>query len=343
MLDQGIGMVRPACKEDGEFSFPAAFFEDFLVLFLDFPAVLFLGREGAGNGLIGRKAVKANIGEVFSELPFEQFFILEIDGRRVDGNLCFRDTFDDVGVARDYRAVIAVDLPLIILLFIDDIGHEDSIDPLLDEVQDMTMDKFGRKTDVVAHHVMEPCLIKVQGGWIGKLDLKAAGRKQGMPERIVLVHIEGPRQADGTFRFFVDGPVKEQVVFIGVDILTWGYIIAIIGKVFFALVARIIDGSIIELIFLDETVVFAAMAGQLGIFERSDMDHIIHGRLAMALGLGIKGAAVGSHDFRNVAAMDLGPREDFKGPDNGIVFHGAPLEHNLIAQFLRVLQFKDLI
>ena len=142
-----------------------------LVLFLDLSAVLFLGLEGAGNGLIGRETVKANIGEVFSELLFEQLFVLEVDGRSVDGDLCFRDTFDDVGVPRDNWAVIAVDLPLIILLFIDDVGHEDPIDPLLDEVQDMAMDKFGGKTDVVAHHVMKPCLIKVQGGRVRKLDL----------------------------------------------------------------------------------------------------------------------------------------------------------------------------
>ena len=35
----------------------------------------------------------------------------------------------------------------------------------------MAMDKFGGKTDVVAHHVMKPCLIKVQGGRVRKLDL----------------------------------------------------------------------------------------------------------------------------------------------------------------------------
>lgn len=76
-----------------------------------------------------------------------------------------------------------------------------------------------------------------------------------MPERIVLIHIKGPRQPNGAFRLLVDGPVKEQIVLIGVDILTRGHIIAIIGKVFFAFVARIIDGSIIELILLDEAVV----------------------------------------------------------------------------------------
>ena len=81
MLDQGIGMVRPPCKENGEFSLSAAFFENLLVLFLDLSAVLILGLEGAGNGLIGRETVKANIGEVFSELLFEQFFVLEVDGR----------------------------------------------------------------------------------------------------------------------------------------------------------------------------------------------------------------------------------------------------------------------
>jgi len=164
-----------------------------------------------------------------------------------------------------------------------------------------------------------------------------------MPERIVLIHIKGPRQPNGAFRLLVDGPVKEQIVLIGVDILTRGHIIAIIGKVFFAFVARIIDGSIIELILLDEAVVFAAVTGQLGILEGSNMDHIIYGCLTMALGFSIKGTAIGSHDFRDVAAMDLGPCEDFKGPDYGIVFHGAPLEHNLIAQFLWALEFKDLI
>ena len=43
-----------------------------------------------------------------------------------------------------------------------------------------------------------------------------------MPERIVLIHIKGPRQPNGAFRLLVDGPVKEQIVLIGVDILTRG-------------------------------------------------------------------------------------------------------------------------
>ena len=114
MLDQGIGMVRPPCKENGEFSLSAAFFENLLVLFLDLSAVLILGLEGRWQWPLSAVKRSSNIGEVFSELLFEQFFVLEVDGRSVDGNLCFRDTFDDVGVPRDNWAVIAVDLPLII-------------------------------------------------------------------------------------------------------------------------------------------------------------------------------------------------------------------------------------
>jgi len=101
-------MVRPAGQKNGQLLVVPALLENLLIFGLDGVAVGFLGSHCGLEGLVRSKPVEANVAEIFPNLLFQEFFILEVDGGRIDGNLGIGYAFDDVGVPGNHRAVVAV-------------------------------------------------------------------------------------------------------------------------------------------------------------------------------------------------------------------------------------------
>ena len=202
-------MVGPARQQDGQLFMGTALLEDLFILCLDGTAVFFLGFDRRLQGLVRRETVEPDVAQVFPDLLFQEFGILEVDGRGIDGDLRIGDAFDHVGIAGDHRAVVAVQLPFVVLVFVDHIGHEDPVHPFPDQVVDVPVDQLGREADVVAHHIMDAALIVLEGGGVGQLDFQAAGGEESMPEGIVLIDIQAAGNPDHPLGIFLHWTVEE--------------------------------------------------------------------------------------------------------------------------------------
>ena len=343
VLDQGVRMVGTSCQQDGQLFIVPAFPENFLILCLDGPAVFFLGLQGRLQGLVCGEPVEADVAQVFPDLLLQQGFILEVDGRGINGDLRVHHAFDHVGIAGDHRAVVAVQLPLVILPFVDHIGHEDPVHPLPDQVVDVAVDQFGREADVVAHHIVDPAFVVLEGGGIGQLDLQAAGGEQGMPEGIILVDVQAPGDPDDPLGILVYRTVEEQLVFVVVDVFSGLVVFPVVGEEFLTFVPGIIDAAVAEVVLLDQAVVFAAVALELAVSVVGHMDHVVQGGFPFRPAPGKQGTAVGSHDFRDVAPVDSGAGQQFEGPDHRIILHGASLEDDVVPQVMGVLELQHLV
>ena len=85
------------------------------------------------------------------------------------------------------------------------------------------------------------------------------------------------------------------------------------------------------------------MALELAVGVIGHMDHFVQGHGTFRPAPGKEGTAVGTHDFRDVAPVDRGAGEPFKGPDHCIVFHGASLENDVSPQVMGVLELQHLV
>ena len=62
----------------------------------------------------------------------------------------------------------------------------------------MAVGEFGRETDVVRHDRVDACLVGAVGGGGGENDLETSLRQEGVPEGVVLVHVEDTGYADAS-------------------------------------------------------------------------------------------------------------------------------------------------
>ena len=207
----------------------------------------------------------------------------------------------------------------------------------------MTVDQLGREADVVAHHIVDPAFVVLEGGGIGQLDLQAAGGEQGVPERIVLVDVQAPGNPDDPLGILFHRTVEEQLVFVVVDVFPGLVFFPVVGEEFFTFVSGIVDAAVAEVVFLDQAVVFAAVALELAVGIIGHVDHVVQGGFPFRPAPGKQGAAVGPHDFRDIAPVDGGAGQKFKGPDYRVVFHGAPLEDDIVPQVMGILEFQHLV
>jgi hypothetical protein len=90
---------------------------------------------------------------------------------------------------------------------------ENTVHPLLDQVQDMSMHQFRRVTDVLGHHCSGSFPEQLGARGIGELDFEPALDQQLAPEGEVLVRIHRPRQTNRQGRpgVWFRWPVEEQL------------------------------------------------------------------------------------------------------------------------------------
>ncbi len=138
----------------------------------------------------------------------------------------------------------------------------------------MTVNKFCRETDIVAHHRVDALLVFVESRGLREHYPNATGRKESVPEGEFLIHIEDAWDADSEDRVRhlggrVFGTVKELVIFavahINADRIGRGAV----GENLFALVARIEDTAVVEFVLRNLALVFAAFAGERFLVEAS--------------------------------------------------------------------------
>ncbi len=181
-------------------------------------------------------------------------------------------------------------------------------------------------------------------------DLKAQLGKEGKPERIILVHVEGPGDPDlshGSLFLFQRFIVKDPLLFIVIDIQVFLGIADLQSRPSFAAVARdqMIAGR--KIIDRQKTVVSAlaaaALSGMVGEFFQFLRLHDLAASLAPDALFADDSASVSAHDACNIRPDDLASGDLLKGHQDSIIVEGASLYNDLLAHFAVITDLDDLL
>ena len=103
---------------------------------------------------------------------------------------------DDERIVGHNRAVVMIVRVGHEVLLVAHARVEDGLDALVDQPLDMAVDQLGRVADVFGSDGFDAGLEQFMGATAGNHHLEAQRGEQREPERVVLVHIEGARNAD---------------------------------------------------------------------------------------------------------------------------------------------------
>ena len=103
---------------------------------------------------------------------------------------------NDIWIPGDHRAVIGIVGVAELALLVKDHRVKDAVNAGLDQVHDVPADQLARKAQVFGHDVHRPTLVQSIAGGGREVHLDAAFQEQGVPEGVVLEHIEHPWNAD---------------------------------------------------------------------------------------------------------------------------------------------------
>ena len=169
-----------------------------------------------------------------------------------------------------------------------------------------------------------------------------------MPEGIVLVHVEGTRDAHRPARRILgveDGAVEEQVVLELEEVGGLGLLLPVPGTLL-AAVAGDEAAPAAKVVDREQAVVGAAPAVDLGLpcLERVDLlageqrgDAVRAGAVA-----GEKCRAIGAHAAGDVGTDHVTTGEQLEGAQRGIAHEGAALDHHVLANLVEVAELDDL-
>ena len=337
-------MIGTSGEHDCQPSFLPGFCQDGFIILRYFSLVVFLCIVCLADGLADYGCGYAQAGQVFFALSPERRLVLERDSRRVDRNSSCLHAPYHLRVAGNDRAVVAVLHPGI-FLFIYDKRHEYPVHAPPLQVVDVAVYQLGGEADVIRHDLTRALFVVCEVGYFGQADLQAAFRKERMPERIFLVHVQTTRNTDDHPRvreFF--RAAEQQAAFLFVYIESVFLFAAATGKYFFASVTRDIRVTVFETVAGYRALVLTAVAVQGAGCVCGFGKHLFQRYGGCRLRLhGIQRTAPCTHQFRTVAAQHALARQLFQCPDHGIIAHGSALYDNMFAQCGGILQAQYLI
>ena len=279
--------------------------------------------------------------------------LLVVDGqeRLEEGDVFFPQDVhvaaDVLRIRRDDRAVVVV---LRRVLLIDHVIRltrvEDLRDTLLDEIHDMTVHELCRIAERVGGHSRHALVVHLRARFAGDLHAVAEEREEREPERIVLIHIEHARDADGAARRMLERPIvaEQPIVFIAVDIRRLRLVRPLAADAALAAVAREVFAAVGESLHRDEAFVPAAAAAvraRLDI-EMAQFLRREQGRFLIACLEREDGRAVRAHDARDVGADDVAAEELLHAAQHSVVVERAALHDDMVAELAHILELHDL-
>ena len=247
-----------------------------------------------------------------------------------------------LGIIGDNRAVIVV-VPLVLVEVIGQAGVEDGVDPLLQQPFDMPVDQLRRVADGVGGDGIPAEVVGLPGGDGRNNDLKTELGEERMPERQVLDHVQPQRNADFAPRAFHRLQLPDQVQLVFIDIRQLFGVFDAEGL--FALVAGDKPPAVREGVDRQRAVVGAPFAGDRfgGMGEVFQLFKGEDGRFLLPLCLAVEGGAKGPHQPRDVRADDIPADFPLKASQHRVVEEGAPLDNDVLAQFVGGVGADDLI
>ena len=168
MLDVGIDMIRSSGEDDRHFSLFPALREDLLCSRFKPVEVFVLRFYGCFYSFFYRAGRNSESFKVSCARFFKQSAVVESNDGRIDVNAVFfiglDRIYENVGISRDYRAVVAVCRALVLFALVYDVRIEDPVDLFRNEIHDVTMHQFCREADVVGHDRLDAAFVKSARG-----------------------------------------------------------------------------------------------------------------------------------------------------------------------------------
>ena len=255
---------------------------------------------------------------------------------------------DILGIGGDNGAVIMIVGPLHLVPLVKQGGVEHEIHVLPDQPCYMAVGKLGGIAFGFAGDGLNAKLVNLAAGAGGENHPVSQLGEKGMPERIILIHIQHSGNAYGASGGIVrlQRGIGEEPFQLVVEQI--GHIMGVLlaADAPFAAVAGHELAAAGELVYRESAAVGAASAlCHAGlVFQGAELFVGEHGGfVAFLVALsGDEGSAEGAHDACNIGADGLAACDLFKAPQHRVVIEGAALHHDLAAQLGGVGNLDDL-
>ena len=225
---------------------------------------------------------------------------------------------------------------------------EDEVHAPVDQPHDMAMGDLGRIAGGFTGNGLNAHLIDPVRGQRGQDDPESQPGKEGIPERIVLIHVQDSGDAHRTSvgvifaeRAVAEGPLQLVLVDIGNavagQLFAQASFTAVAGYIFTA-AGEVVDGQ--------AAVVGAAAAGPQGSVE-FQLFNIVKGqhgslyRFVIAFS-GDQSSAESAHDAGDIGPDHQAVRNGLQGPQDRVIIEGTALDDDISAQLGSVRYFDDL-
>ena len=248
------------------------------------------------------------------------------------------------------RAVIVIVSTFLFFYFIEYTGIENTFDSLVNQIHNRSVHEFGGIAYGFGRNGLHTLFKNGFGRTCGDLYTKAQLSKECKPERIILIHIQGPRQSDnaplgvfGLQRLIIG---EQPTIFIIIHIRNlFDRLFVFAGAAFTAITGdktsgpKIIDGKQTIVRTLSAAGQFC-LIGEILQFLRTDQ---IAAGMTVPFVLGDQCRAKGSHDSGNIRTHDLMTCDLLKGTKHGVIIEGSALNDNLIAHLCIVTDLDNLL
>ena len=213
----------------------------------------------------------------------------------------------------------------------------------------MAVGKLGRVADGLGGHGLDAGLVGLAVGLVGEHDAEAELGKERVPERVVLVHVERARDADGAARGLVGvehRAVEEKLVLVLKEVRRVVLCALAAAGALLAAVAGDEATAAAEVVDREQAVVRAAPAVDVGVLDLQVVDLVAGkkpgGALLTRAVAGKKRRAVGAHAARHVGADHVATGQELEGAQRGVGHEGAALDYAVLSDLVEVAQLDYL-
>ena len=226
--------------------------------------------------------------------------------------------------------------------------HPDEVRVLLEQVHDVSVGELGRIAHALGRHGLDAGLVGLLGGLVGEHHREAQVGEEGVPEGIVLVHVERARDAHRTARggAGVEHRAVEQQLVLEREQVGRGDLGLLVAGALLAAVARDEAVTVAKVVDREQAVVGAAAAVRLGLLHLQVVDLLAREQRGGAVLAGTVASeqrrAVAAHAAGDVGSDGVSAGELLEGAQRGVAHEGAALDHGVGADLLGVAHLDDL-
>ena len=187
-------MVGTSCNDEDKFARHQTLVEQRLLLYYHFFLHLVAKIPSNTESPLEDIFVDTQTRKILVSSTSKHIDIVERHNRFIEGNTViafgiYRRTYH-LRIAAYNGAVVRVAGAVPFLCLLLHYGVKNPVDLSLYQPNDMSVNEFGGKTYIIAHHRRYPLLIQLHIRLGREYDLKTAFGKKRMPKRIILVHIQ---------------------------------------------------------------------------------------------------------------------------------------------------------